>query len=84
VEILVGAVTGISAGQSHALVLLRGGSVLAWGTGQFGTGSFSLTPEVVPSLAGVTQISAGNDYSLAVHQVVLVFVPGGVSGTLRR
>jgi len=35
-------------------------------------------------LAGVTQISAGNDYSLAVHQVVLVFVPGGVSGTLRR
>jgi alpha-tubulin suppressor-like RCC1 family protein len=84
VEILVGAVTGISAGQSHALVLLRGGSVLAWGTGQSGTGSFSLTPEVVPSLAGVTQISAGNDYSLAVHQVVLVFVPGGVSGTLRR
>jgi len=83
VEILVGAVTGISAGQSHALVLLRGGSVLAWGTGQFGTGSFSLTPKVVPSLAGVTQISAGDDYSLAVHQV-RVLVPGGVSGTLRR
>jgi hypothetical protein len=24
----------------------------------------------------VTQVSAGADYSLAVHQVVLVFVPG--------
>jgi alpha-tubulin suppressor-like RCC1 family protein len=83
-EILDGAVTGISAGYSHALALLRGGSVLAWGTGLFGTGTSSLNPEVVPSLAGVTQVSAGNDYSLAVHQVVLVFVPGGVSGTLRR
>jgi alpha-tubulin suppressor-like RCC1 family protein len=84
VEILVGAVTGISAGQSDALALFRGGSVLAWGTGLFGIGSFSLTPKVVPSLAAVTQISAGDDYSLAVHQVVRVLVPGGVSGTLRR
>jgi alpha-tubulin suppressor-like RCC1 family protein len=84
VEILDGAVTGISAGYSHALALLRGGSVLAWGDGLFGTGTSSLTPEVVPSLAGVTQISAGAYYSLAVHQVVLVFVPGGVPGTLRR
>jgi alpha-tubulin suppressor-like RCC1 family protein len=83
-EILDGAVAGISAGYSHALALLSGGSVLAWGTGLFGTGTSSLTPEVVPSLAGVTQVSAGSDYSLAVHQVVLVFVPGGVSGTLRR
>lgn len=82
VEILVGAVTGISAGQSHALALLRGGSVLAWGDGLFGTGS--LVPVVVPSLAGVTQISAGDHYSLAVHQVVRVFVPGGVAGTIRR
>jgi alpha-tubulin suppressor-like RCC1 family protein len=84
VKILDGAVTAISAGQSHALVLLRGGSVLAWGSGLFGTGTSSLTPEVVPSLAGVTQVSAGRDYSLAVHQVVLVFVPVSVSGTLRR
>jgi alpha-tubulin suppressor-like RCC1 family protein len=84
VKILDGAVTGISAGAGHALALLRGGSVLAWGGGLFGTPSFSLVPVIVPSLAGVTQISAGNDYSLAVHQVVLVFVPGGVPGTLRR
>jgi alpha-tubulin suppressor-like RCC1 family protein len=75
-EILDGAVTGISAGAGHALALLRGGSVLAWGSGLSGTGTGSLVPEVVPSLAGVTQISAGDDYSLAVHQVVLVFVPG--------
>jgi alpha-tubulin suppressor-like RCC1 family protein len=79
-EILDGAVTAISAGYSHALALLRGGSVLAWGDGLFGPGTSSLTPKVVPSLAGVTQISAGADYSLAVHQVVLVFVPG----TLQR
>jgi alpha-tubulin suppressor-like RCC1 family protein len=84
VQILVGAVTAISAGESDALALLRGGSVLAWGTALFGPGTSSLTPKAVPSLAGVTQISAGNDASLAVHQVVLVFVPGGVSGTLRR
>ena len=83
-EILAGAVTGISAGQSHALALLRGGSVLAWGDGLFGTGSSSLVPIAVPSLAGVTQISAGDHYSLAVHQVVRVFLPGGVAGTLRR
>jgi alpha-tubulin suppressor-like RCC1 family protein len=83
-ELLDGAAIGISAGQSHALVLMRGGSVLAWGTGLFGTGTSSRTLKVVPSLAGVTQISAGGDYSLAVHQVVLVFVPGGVPGTLRR
>jgi alpha-tubulin suppressor-like RCC1 family protein len=83
-EILDGAVTSISAGYSHALALLRGGSVLAWGTGLSGAGTSSLAPEVVPSLAGVTQVSAGTDYSLAVHQVVLVFVPGGVSGMLRR
>jgi alpha-tubulin suppressor-like RCC1 family protein len=84
VKILDGAVTGISAGSGHSLALLRGGSVLAWGGGLFGRPSFSLVPVVVPSLAGVTQVSAGDDYSLAVHQVVLVFVPGGVPGTLRR
>jgi alpha-tubulin suppressor-like RCC1 family protein len=55
-------VTSISAGYSHALALLRDGSVLAWGSGLSGTGTSSL----------------------AVHQVVLVFVPGRVSGTLRR
>ncbi len=58
--------------------------MLAWGGGLFGLATFSLVPVVIPSLAGVTQISAGNNYSLAVHQVVPVFVPGGVSGTLRR
>jgi alpha-tubulin suppressor-like RCC1 family protein len=84
VQILDGAVTAISAGESDALALLRGGSVLAWGTGLFGPGTSSLTPKVVPSLAGVTQISAGADDSLAVHQVVLVFVPGSIPGTLRR
>jgi alpha-tubulin suppressor-like RCC1 family protein len=87
VDLLNGAVTGISAGQDHALALLRGGSVLAWGTGPFGLDSSTLTPKVVPSLAGVTQVSAGGEYSLAVHLVERVFVPGGApahSGTLRQ
>jgi alpha-tubulin suppressor-like RCC1 family protein len=84
VRILDGGVTGIAAGQSHALALLRGGNVLAWGDGLFGSGTSSLTPVPVPSLAGVTQISAGDDYSLAVHQVVLVFAPRGAPGTPRR
>jgi alpha-tubulin suppressor-like RCC1 family protein len=84
VKILDGAVAGIAAGDSHALALLRGGSVLAWGDGLFGTGTGSLTPKVVPSLPGVTQVSAGTDYSLAVHQVAAVSLPGGVPGTLRR
>ena len=70
--------------QSHALVLLGNGNVLAWGSGYFGLGSSSLVPVIIPSLAGVTQISAGNNYSLAVHQVAAVSVPGGAPGTPQR
>ena len=47
-EILDGAVTGIAAGYSHALALLRGGSVLAWGSGLFGSGTSSLIPDGSP------------------------------------
>jgi hypothetical protein len=37
----------------------------------------------VQAAAGIV-LALGDDYSLALHQVVLVFVPGGVSGTPRR
>ena len=84
VKILGASVAGISAGGNDALALLGNGNVLAWGNGLFGGVTSSLTPVVIPSLTGVTQISAGGDYSLAVHQVPAVSVPGGVSGTLRR
>ena len=84
VKILDAAVTAIAVGQSHALVLLGNGNVLAWGSGYFGLGSSSLVPVIIPSLAGVTQISAGNNYSLAVHQVAAVSVPGGAPGTPQR
>jgi alpha-tubulin suppressor-like RCC1 family protein len=84
VEILVGPEIAIAAGDAHALVLSRGGTVLAWGYDLFGTGTSSLEPVLVPGLAGVTQVSAGDDYSVAVHQVAAVSLPGGVPGTLRR
>jgi alpha-tubulin suppressor-like RCC1 family protein len=80
-------VTQIAAGNDFDLALRSDGSVWGWGAngaGELGTGTPSLTPVAVPCLAGVTQISAGEDYSLAVHQVVLIFVPGGVPGTLGR
>ncbi|MGH3176301.1 MAG: hypothetical protein ACRDPF_20865 [Streptosporangiaceae bacterium] len=74
-------------GSTTSNATYAGVSGLSNGVAQVSAGSAgnsSLTPVPVLSLAGVTQISAGDDYSLAVHQVVLVFVPGGVPGTLRR
>jgi hypothetical protein len=62
-------VTSISAGRTSMLALRSDGTVLAWGTGLFGTGTSSLSPVPVPGLTSVTQISAGDNYSLAVHQV---------------
>ncbi len=63
-------VIGIDAGGFHALALFYDGTVLAWGDGLFGSGTRSLVPVPVPGLTNVTQISAGDYYSLAVHQVL--------------
>jgi len=67
-------VSAISAGGAHSLALLKTGTVMAWGnneSGQLGQGEqeeeppFSNVPVAVPGLTGVSGISAGASYSLA-------------------
>jgi alpha-tubulin suppressor-like RCC1 family protein len=73
-------VTAVSAGEEFSLAL-EGGTVKAWGdndSGQLGVGSFSgpekcgtsncsKTPVTVHELSGVTAISAGYNYGLALR-----------------
>jgi alpha-tubulin suppressor-like RCC1 family protein len=66
-------ITQVSAGANHSLAVTSDGRVLAWGdngVGQLGDGTTTtrLTPVEVALPAGVTitQVSAGNEYSLAV------------------
>ncbi len=67
--------TSIAAGEEHALALVAGGTVEAWGSdssGQLGNGTFgghSATPAAVSGLSAIA-IGAGGQQSLAV-------VPGG-------
>jgi alpha-tubulin suppressor-like RCC1 family protein len=63
--------TAIAAGEAHALALLAGGAVMAWGenqNGQLGNGTnkHSATPVTVEGLTA-TAIGAGSDNSLAVR-----------------
>ncbi|HEY4452088.1 MAG TPA: IPT/TIG domain-containing protein [Solirubrobacteraceae bacterium] len=63
-------VAAIAAGGQHSLALLANGTVMAWGSNQFGQlgdGS-ELTPSEpvqVSGLAGVKAVAAGSDHSLA-------------------
>jgi alpha-tubulin suppressor-like RCC1 family protein len=73
-------ITQISAGLNHVLALKSNGTVLAWGDnaqGELGTGSTaSVTGKVqVSGLTGVTQVSAGAGFSLAIHPALLVIRP---------
>jgi alpha-tubulin suppressor-like RCC1 family protein len=73
-------ITQVSAGASHVLALESNGTVLAWGDnaqGELGTGSTaSVTGKVlVPGLSGVTQVSAGVGFSLAIHPALLIIHP---------
>lgn len=73
-------ITQLSAGLTHVLALESNGTVLAWGDntqGELGTGNpAAVTGKVlVPGLGGVTQVSAGGGFSLAIHPALLVIRP---------
>ncbi len=70
VEGLTGA-TAIAAGRTHALALMSGGTVMAWGNdseGELGNGAIESrvdVPTAVSGLSHVTAISAGDQESVA-------------------
>ncbi len=64
----------LAVGDDHVLGLRSDGTVVAWGGnfyGQLGNGTTtpSVIPVQVPGLSGVSQVSAGVFYSLAVHTI---------------
>jgi alpha-tubulin suppressor-like RCC1 family protein len=67
----------LSAGYDDVLGLRSDGTVVAWGdnsNGQLGDGTTTtrVTPVQVSGLSGVSQVSAGFDYSLAVHTTKVI------------
>lgn len=63
-------VSQLSGGESHALALVEGGKVMAWGAalaGQLGTGAKENTtePALVPGLEGMQNITAAGNVSWA-------------------
>lgn len=79
-------ITHISAGVNHVLALRSDGTVLAWGddsAGEIGDGTTSddpVLPTEVTGLTNVTQVSAGGEFSLAVHNVYVLRLPAGAPG----
>jgi alpha-tubulin suppressor-like RCC1 family protein len=75
-------ITQISAGYSHVLALRSDGTVLAWGdnnAGEIGNGTHSSTPSLpteVTGLTGVTQVSAGMDFSPAARNIRFIPASG--------
>jgi alpha-tubulin suppressor-like RCC1 family protein len=67
----VSGASAVAAGATHALALLSGGTVMAWGEdndGELGIGVFQAkqeTPTAIGGLSGVTAISAGGQDSAA-------------------
>jgi alpha-tubulin suppressor-like RCC1 family protein len=69
----LGEVTAISAGGEFSLALLKDGTVMAWGSNQFGqlgdgSSDSSSVPVKVSNLSGVIAIAAGLHHSLALLQ----------------
>jgi len=68
-------ITHIAAGVNHVLALRSDGTVLAWGndqTSEIGNGTTSDVPALPTEVSGLTNatgVSAGGDFSLAVHTV---------------
>ncbi len=63
-------VTAIAAGLGHSLALLSNGTVMAWGSNEYGelgngTGTESDVPVAVSGLSEVTAVAAGGTHSLA-------------------
>jgi len=82
-------VVQVAAGVSHSLALRSDGTVWAWGFNQYGqvgdgvTGGVRLTPVEVTGLTGVTKISAGGGFSLALRSDGTVWAWGlGSDGEL--
>jgi Regulator of chromosome condensation (RCC1) repeat len=79
-------ITHLAAGFSHVLALRLDGTVLAWGAntwGELGNGTTSdaaTLPTEVLGLTNVTQVSAGGDFSLAVHNVPFFTFPAASIG----
>jgi alpha-tubulin suppressor-like RCC1 family protein len=75
-------VVAIAAGQYHTLAVTATGQVYAWGrndNGQLGlgaSGGYQTTPQLVSSLSGVSAISAGGQYSLAVQGAGVIWAWG--------
>jgi alpha-tubulin suppressor-like RCC1 family protein len=77
-------ITQVAAGDYHVLALRSDGTVEAWGdnfSGELGNGTSdpavpNPTPVQVVGLGNVTQVSAGYLFSLAVHQVAFIQLPG--------
>jgi alpha-tubulin suppressor-like RCC1 family protein len=76
-ELLTG-VKAVAAGLNHTVALKSDGTVMAWGSNQYGQlghgkTTDSLTPQAVPGLTGVVAIAAGFYHTLALksdHTVV--------------
>jgi alpha-tubulin suppressor-like RCC1 family protein len=74
-------ITQLAAGFAHVLALRSDGTVLAWGQdpwGELGNGTTSdgaTLPTEVLGLNNVTHVSAGDDDSLAVHNVSVFIFP---------
>lgn len=71
----------IAAGDSHVLVLLQNGQVVAFGdnwSGQVGDGTYNdaLTPVAVTNLVNIVQIAAGYGHSLAIDTNGVVWTWG--------